>query len=69
MIIKFLWYIFSFFTVILVLINSPNSSNTGNPMSQTQLLNIRSSQSFVQKLIVFTTFMFLAFSILLLVKF
>lgn len=69
MTIKFLWYVASFFTMFLVLINSPSSSTGGgNSVSQISLLNIRSSQLFTQRLIILTTLMFLILSIILVVK-
>ena len=69
MTIKFLWYVSSFFTIFLVLINSPStSSGGGNSASQIRLLNIRSSQLSTQRLIVLTALMFLVFSIVLVVK-
>ena len=68
MTIKFLWYIFSFLTLVLVLISSPNVGNISNSGSQNGLFNVRSNQSSLQKSIIFTILMFLTLSILLLVK-
>nr|YP_010618909.1 Preprotein-translocase subunit g [Deltalsia parasitica]WAX02922.1 Preprotein-translocase subunit g [Deltalsia parasitica] len=64
MLIKFFLYLFSLFTVFLVLLNTPNNSNIGVSIHQNQLFNLRSKKLFMQKLISFTVSMFFIFTIL-----
>nr|YP_009393331.1 preprotein-translocase subunit g [Symphyocladiella dendroidea]ARW61893.1 preprotein-translocase subunit g [Symphyocladiella dendroidea] len=67
MLVKFFWYIFSFLTVFLVLLNAPNRSNIGVSINQSQLFNLPSQHLFIQKVIAFNISMFFIFTILSLI--
>lgn len=62
--IKSLWYLFSFLTVLLIIINNPNVNTSSNFMSQSKFLNFRSDQLFLQKIIVFCMCTFFLLTIL-----
>nr|YP_010619489.1 Preprotein-translocase subunit g [Xiphosiphonia pinnulata]WAX03502.1 Preprotein-translocase subunit g [Xiphosiphonia pinnulata] len=67
MLVKFFWYTFSLLTVFLVLLNTPNNSNIGVSINQSQLFNLRSKQLSMQKVIAFNVSMFFIFTILSLI--
>nr|YP_009396220.1 preprotein-translocase subunit g [Melanothamnus harveyi]ARW65446.1 preprotein-translocase subunit g [Melanothamnus harveyi] len=58
MIIKFMWYCFSFLSVFLILISNPKSSTFSLSSSQNNIINIGSGQVLIQRLISFTVLMF-----------
>nr|YP_010851440.1 Preprotein-translocase subunit g [Echinothamnion hookeri]WGH14452.1 Preprotein-translocase subunit g [Echinothamnion hookeri] len=60
---KIFWYIFSLLTLFFVLLNTPNNSNFGSSINQSQAFSFRSNKLFMQKLIAFNVFMFFIFTV------
>nr|YP_010170985.1 preprotein-translocase subunit g [Chondria tumulosa]QSD57126.1 preprotein-translocase subunit g [Chondria tumulosa] len=56
--IKIFFYLFSFFTIFLILIVNPSKNNVNNFNYQSKILNFRSNQLFLQKLIAFNVVIF-----------
>nr|YP_009394360.1 preprotein-translocase subunit g [Leptosiphonia brodiei]ARW62922.1 preprotein-translocase subunit g [Leptosiphonia brodiei] len=64
MIIKLLWYSSSLLAIFLILVSNPKSNTLGSANFQTKVLNFRSSQLFIQRLIAFFVFAFFLFTCL-----
>nr|YP_009396626.1 preprotein-translocase subunit g [Vertebrata australis]ARW65812.1 preprotein-translocase subunit g [Vertebrata australis] len=64
MIVKLFWYFFSLLTIFLILISSPKSNGLGLSNNQNKVLNFRSSQVFIQRLIAFSILMFFTFTLI-----
>jgi len=58
MIIKFMWYCFSFLSVFFILISNPKSGTFNLSNSQNNMISIGSGQIFIQRLISFNVVMF-----------
>nr|YP_009399736.1 preprotein-translocase subunit g [Digenea simplex]ARW69555.1 preprotein-translocase subunit g [Digenea simplex] len=65
---KLLWYFFSLLTIVFVLVISPSRSSAGNSINQSKIFAFSSNQASMQKLLVFSIFMFFTLTVLLLVK-
>ncbi len=59
MIIKFIWYVSSFLSILLILISNPKSGTFSMSSSQNNIIGAGSSQIFVQRLIALIVFIFL----------
>nr|ARW64173.1 preprotein-translocase subunit g [Chondria sp. (in: red algae)] len=55
---KIFFYIFSLLTIILILMTTPGRNNSTSLNYQNKLFNLKSSQLFIQRLIVLSVFMF-----------
>nr|YP_009395609.1 preprotein-translocase subunit g [Vertebrata isogona]ARW64632.1 preprotein-translocase subunit g [Vertebrata isogona] len=64
MIIKLLWYFFSLLTIFLILISNPKVNSLGVSSDQNKVLNFRSSQILIQRLISFSVFMFFVLTLI-----
>lgn len=64
MIIKLLWYFSSLLTIFLILISNPKVNSLGSSTDQNKVLNFRSSQIVVQRLISFSVLMFFTFTLI-----
>lgn len=62
--IKLFWYIVSFLTIFLILVNSPSNSGLSSFVDQNSLFTFRSNQFLIQKFIVISILMFMILTIL-----
>lgn len=61
--IKFLWYLISLLTIILILFNSPQYGSLDNFVNQNNFINFSSNQLVIQQLIVLSICLFLVLTI------
>nr|QCI04878.1 Preprotein-translocase subunit g [Bornetia secundiflora] len=61
--IKLMWYIASMLTILLILMNNPNS-NVNNFMGSNPLLNFRGNQIIIVRLTICSIFLFIIFTVL-----
>lgn len=63
---KFIWYLSSILTILLILVNNPKATSFGNVGNQSQLFSYtKSTQTNIQLATIFLSLTFLSFTIIL----
>nr|YP_009398923.1 preprotein-translocase subunit g [Cliftonaea pectinata]ARW68154.1 preprotein-translocase subunit g [Cliftonaea pectinata] len=64
---KLFWYMCSMLTILLILINNPSGNGFSSSFDQGKIINFRTSQVNLQKIISYNVFAFFIFTIISLV--
>nr|YP_009244237.1 preprotein translocase subunit G [Gelidium vagum]AMK96479.1 preprotein translocase subunit G [Gelidium vagum] len=63
---KYIWYLISFVTIILILINNPKSPTLGNPVNQSTPVNFtKSAKNNLQVSTIFSVIVYLVLTVLM----